>query len=80
MWATSVQSQVPAAVLNRVYAYDVAGSLIAFPVGQALAGPVAELIGARTLLYVSTLVAVVTFAVLLSVPAVRSLRRAEPPA
>ncbi|GAA3112024.1 MFS transporter [Streptosporangium carneum] len=78
MWATSVQTHVPADVLNRVYAYDVAGSLIAFPVGQALAGPVSDVIGARTALYGSAVVCLVTFAVLLCVPAVRSLRRDAP--
>ncbi|MGV9572087.1 MFS transporter [Streptomyces nigra] len=46
MWATSVQTQVPADVLNRIHAYDVAGSLAMMPVGQSLAGPAAGVFGA----------------------------------
>lgn len=37
MWATSVQSHIPLAVLSRVSAYDVAGSIMVIPVGRALA-------------------------------------------
>ncbi|BAJ28081.1 MULTISPECIES: MFS transporter [Kitasatospora] len=79
MWATSVQSHVPGEVLNRVYAYDVAGSLIAFPAGQALAGPVSELLGARTAQTASAVVATASFVVLLLVRAVRTLPRADRP-
>nr|BFE85563.1 MFS transporter [Planobispora longispora] len=37
MWATSIQTHVPQEALNRVTAYEVGGSTIAVPVGQALA-------------------------------------------
>ncbi len=77
MWATSVQSHIPGEVLNRVYAYDVAGSLIAFPAGQALAGPISELLGARNAQGASVAIATVSFIVLLLIPAVRTLPRAE---
>ncbi|MFE6975506.1 MFS transporter [Streptomyces sp. NPDC057682] len=79
MWATSVQSHVPGEVLNRVYAYDVAGSLIAFPAGQALAGPISELLGARNAQTTSVVIATLSFVALLLVPAVRNLPRAERP-
>ena len=39
IWATTVQTQVPAELLNRVYAYDVAGSLLSMALGRSLAGP-----------------------------------------
>ncbi len=79
MWATSIQTQVPSEALNRVTAYEVAGSTIAVPIGQAIAGPVAAVVGAPDLLIVSSVVAVCGCASLLLVPAVRRLsRRVEP--
>ncbi|MCW2880164.1 MAG: hypothetical protein JWQ95_4264 [Sphaerisporangium sp.] len=79
MWMTSVQTQVAPEVLNRVHSYEVAGSVMAVPVGQTLAGPVASLLGAREVLAFSTVVAVAGCAVLLSVPAIRRLRRVSVP-
>ncbi|MEU8377639.1 MFS transporter [Streptosporangium sp. NPDC048865] len=75
MWATSIQTQVPAEALNRVTAYEVAGSTLFIPIGQALAGPVAGVVGAHQLLTGSSVVAVAGCAALLLVPAVRGLRR-----
>ncbi|MDH2426770.1 MFS transporter [Sphaerisporangium sp. TRM90804] len=75
MWMTSVQTQVPPEVLNRVHAYEVAGSVMAVPVGQALAGPVALVFGAREVLAVSSVVAVVCCTAMLAIPAIRGLRR-----
>ncbi|MFJ5779176.1 MFS transporter [Streptomyces sp. NPDC093094] len=78
MWATSVQTQVAPDVLNRIHAYDVAGSLAMMPVGQALAGPAASALGAHRVLLVSSGVSVVVAAALLSVRAVRDLVRVDP--
>ncbi|MFI1363779.1 MFS transporter [Streptomyces griseochromogenes] len=82
MWATSVQTQVPSDVLNRVHAYDVAGSLAMMPVGQALAGPAAGALGAGHVLLAAAVTSLVVAAALLSVPAIRGLVRADgqPPA
>lgn len=76
MWATSVQTQVPPAVLNRVSAYEVAGSVGTVPIGQALAGPAAALFGAETVLGVGAAVGLAGCLVLLAVPGIRGLRRA----
>lgn len=76
-WATSVQTQVPNDILNRIHAYEVAGSVAMFPVGQALAGPAAAAFGARHVLQAGGVVAVCVAATLLSIPAVRGLRRAR---
>jgi hypothetical protein len=73
MWSTSVQTHIPAGVLNRISAYELAGSLIAFPIGQALAGPVSNAIGASPALYASATVLVVVLIAMMSVPAVRHL-------
>jgi MFS family permease len=76
MWATSILTQVPGPVLSRLHAYEVAGSVAMLPVGQALAGPAAALFGARTVLLAGGALALVVVAALVSVPAIRGLRRA----
>jgi len=78
MWATSVQTQVPAGILNRIHAYEVAGSLAMMPVGQALAGPAAALFSPAAVLVAAGVLAVVFSTALLSVRAVRGLRRVSP--
>lgn len=77
-WATSVQTQVPGDILNRIHAYEVAGSVAMFPVGQALAGPAAAAFGARHVLQAGGLFALAVGGTLLAIPAVRGLRRAAP--
>ncbi|WSN36560.1 MFS transporter [Streptomyces uncialis] len=80
MWATSVQTQVQPDVLNRIHAYDVAGSLAMVPVGQALAGPAASAQGggADAVLLFGGGMALLVPVALLSVPAIRGLIRADP--
>lgn len=78
MWATSVQTQVPGHVLNRIHAYEVAGSLAMLPVGQAIAGPVSSVFGVGPMLLVSGALAVVLCGALAVVPAVRRLERVAP--
>ncbi len=77
MFHTSVQTHIPQEVLGRVHAYDAAGSLVMKPVGQALAGPLALVVGATPVLYVSASTALVACALLLAIPAVRGLKRVE---
>lgn len=78
MWATSVQTQVPTNILNRIHAYEVAGSLAMLPVGQALAGPVAGYFGIGAVLVVNGAISVLGCVVLLAMPAVRGLVRVPP--
>jgi hypothetical protein len=80
MWATSVQTQVPGDVLNRVSAYEVAGSIMGIPIGQVLAGPVGGLVGPELVLGTSAAVGVAGCALLLSLRPIRELRRAAAPA
>ncbi|MET8680194.1 MFS transporter [Streptomyces sp. NPDC004647] len=77
MWATSIQTQVPGRVLNRIHAYEVAGSVAMLPVGQALAGPASGLFGIREVLLTSGVMAVVVCVALLGVPAIRNLHRVD---
>ncbi|MET8034298.1 MFS transporter [Streptomyces sp. NPDC005345] len=79
MWATSVQTQVAPDVLNRIHAYDVAGSLAMMPVGQALAGPAAAALGADRVLLIGGVMSLVVAAALLSVRAIRELVRVDGP-
>jgi hypothetical protein len=75
MWSTSVQTQVAPDVLNRVTAYEIAGSVCGVAVGQALVGPVAVVVNPLDLLFVSAGVSTAVCAVLLFTRPVRALRR-----
>ncbi|MFF3216853.1 MFS transporter [Streptomyces sp. NPDC002886] len=75
MWATSVQTHTPPEVLNRVTAYELAGSVSGIALGQILAGPATELASPRTLLLVSAGTCLAGCVALLSIPAIRTLRR-----
>jgi MFS family permease len=77
-WQTSVQTQTPPDLLNRMTSYEVLGSTGSLPIGQALAGPVAGVVGAERVLATSALVGVLGCATLLCIPAVRRLGRADP--
>ncbi|MER7956804.1 MFS transporter [Streptomyces sp. NPDC096030] len=75
MWATSVQTQVPGEVLNRVHAYEVAGSVGMFPIGSALAGPAVGAFGTDKVLLVGVLIALLTAVALVSARPIRTLGR-----
>jgi MFS family permease len=77
LWATTLQTGVPQAVLSRVAAYDIAGSVLALPVGRALAGPAATAFGLRPLLVACTVSAVVISGTMLATPAIRRFRRLD---
>ncbi|MGW4647060.1 MFS transporter [Kitasatospora sp. NPDC004289] len=75
MWATSVQTQVPGEVLNRVHAYDVAGSVCMLPVGSALAGPAAAAFGPGAVLAAVGTAGLMVAGALLTTRPIRELRR-----
>jgi MFS family permease len=74
IWATTVQTQIPPELLNRVYAYDVTGSLFSMALGRSVAGPLAELTGQRPLMVAATAIGLGCSAMLLIVPGIRRLR------
>jgi hypothetical protein len=76
-WDVSMQSNIPADRLSRVYAYDWFGSLVFIPVGLALAGPISGLVGVTsTIVGAAAVVALATCAAL-AVPGVRHLQRSD---
>ncbi|MFC9636803.1 MFS transporter [Streptomyces mirabilis] len=77
MWATSIQTQLPNDVLNRISAYEVAGSVAMMPVGQMIAGPASGVLGNHQVLLASAALALCTCTALLAVPAIRNLVRVD---
>ena len=73
----SIQQNIEEHLLSRVYAFDMAGSFVARPLGLALTGPVAAYFGLRTWLGVVAAVMAASVAVALLSPAVRGLQRKE---
>ncbi|HWS32566.1 MAG TPA: MFS transporter [Actinoplanes sp.] len=68
-WSTTIQTQIPADRLNRVSAYEIAGSILAVPLGQVLSGPATHLLGVRNLLLLAAVMALgCAFALLLIAP------------
>ncbi len=74
-WDLSIQENVAPDKLARVYAFDLIGSFVARPVGLALTGPVAQLVGYDVWLTVVGSVIVASVAVSLFAPDVRRLER-----
>lgn len=74
-WDLSIQQNVAADKLARVYSFDIVGSFVARPVGLALTGPVAAAVGLdRWLLVVAGVMGASSLVALLS-PGVRRLER-----
>jgi hypothetical protein len=78
LWHTTMQQEIPAEKLSRVYSYDALGSIGLVPLGYALAGPAADAFGVRATLWGAAAIGIgVTLAVLF-VRDVRTLERATP--
>jgi len=79
LWHTTLQQQVPAASLSRVSSFDWMVSLLFFPVGAALAGPVADALGPANATLAFAIVATIPCLLVVAVPAVRAVRRRDGP-
>jgi MFS family permease len=77
-WFTVFQQQVPENMRARVSSYDALGSFVLIPLGSALAGPVAELIGITATLIGSSVVSTLCIAIVSSQPSVRAIRDVQP--
>ena len=60
LWFTVFQQQVPEEARSRVSSYDALGSFVLIPLGTAVVGPVAGVLGVRTTLLVAGVVIQVT--------------------
>ena len=77
-WDVSLQENVPADKLARVYSYDILGSSIALPLGQVSAGPLAEHIGNEATLLGGGVLVVAATALVLCSRQIRGLVRLAP--
>jgi hypothetical protein len=69
------QQRVPAEVLGRVSAYTSLGSYVLGPIGLVTAGPLAALVGARTMLGVGAVWLLASTTLVAALPAVRGADR-----
>ena len=74
VWDTALQTLIARDKLSRVSAYNWMGAMIFLPSGYAIAGPVADMIGVSTSLWIGAGWIVVTTIAVLSVPSVRNFR------
>jgi MFS family permease len=72
-WETALARHIPPSALGRVSAWDWMGSLALLPVGYLLAGPLADALGARTVLGLGCVIGLVLLAVGLMPRSVREL-------
>jgi MFS family permease len=80
LWESTLQRHIPDESLSRVSSYDWFGSLAFYPLGLAVWGPVATVIGISASLWLAFGLAVVLTLMLISVPDIRHLPAAAPPA
>jgi MFS family permease len=80
LWFTVFQQQVPESARSRVSSYDALGSFVLIPLGSAIAGPVASLVGISTTLIGSGLISLACIAVVIAQPSVRALGTEPAPA
>jgi MFS family permease len=73
-WQTTMQREVPTEVLSRVSAYDWFGSLVLLPLGYAIVGPVASVLGIHAVFIIGSAYLLVAVAVILLIPSVRQMR------
>ncbi|GAA2608056.1 MFS transporter [Streptomyces axinellae] len=74
-WDVSLQENVLADRLARIYAYDTLGSYVAIPLGQVLAGPLADRLGVRATLVTGAVLVAVSVVGALCGDSLRSLTR-----
>jgi len=76
LWFTALHQHVAPEALSRVSAYDILGSIALAPLGEALAGPLLEGLGAGPALWLAVALIVAPTVAVLGVREVRTLRSA----
>ena len=74
VWETTLQREIPPESLSRVASYDWFGSFAVYPIGLAIWGPLAGVIGIHTALWLASGLFLAALVALLAVPDVRRLR------
>jgi MFS family permease len=77
-WETTMQEHVPADKLARVYSYDMVGSFLAIPIGQAAVGPIADAVGVERTMIGAAVLMLLAVVGMLSSRDVRHLRHKLP--
>ncbi len=75
IWNATVPQLIPAEVLARANSFDWLLSIIAMPVGFAVAGPVSDHVGIPTTLVAAAVIMAVPCALIVLVPGVRRVQR-----
>ncbi len=76
-WHTVLAEHIPPDALSRVSAFDWMGSLALLPLGYAIAGPLADAIGADEVLFIGSSLTILATALALTPRATRNLRYRE---
>ena len=79
-WETTMQEHIAPEKLARVYSYDMVGSFIAMPIGEVLAGPVAQAAGIEQTLIGAAALVVLAVVGMLTSRDVRTLEHRTPTA
>jgi MFS family permease len=74
LWFTVFQMQVPESARSRVSSYDALGSFVLVPLGAAVAGPVAGLVGVNATLIGAGVIILACTAVVIAQPSVWAIR------
>jgi MFS family permease len=77
LWETTLQEQIPRALLSRVTAYDWFGSLVGQPLGYALVGPAVAAVGDTATLAVAGTTTLAANLIVLSLPSIRAVERRD---
>ena len=78
LWFTVFQQNVPEESISRVSSYDSFGSFVLLPLGAALAGPIAAVVGVQETLIGAAVVIAVTQAIVFAQPSVHAIRARSP--
>jgi predicted MFS family arabinose efflux permease len=73
VWETTLQREIPPESLSRVASYDWFGSYAVYPIGLAIWGPLAGVIGIHTALWLASGLFLASLVALLAVPDIRRL-------
>jgi MFS family permease len=78
LWDTTLQQHVPPTALSRVSSYDALGSFVFIPLGQIVAGPIADQLGTTETLYLAAGIIAASIVALVATPSIRRLQAGTP--